>query len=67
MKLICAWCEKEGKPCLMAEVEPLADDSTSHGMCGEHRRELEERLRQRKAAMVEKLDELTRLIDQVDP
>lgn len=67
MKLVCAWCEKAGKPALLAIVEPIADERTTHGICPEHRRELEEQLRGRKAALKAKLKELDQLIDQVDP
>lgn len=44
MKLICAWCRKEGKPALMADKEPLDDSSESHGLCPDHRKQVEEEL-----------------------
>ncbi len=50
MKLLCAWCLKEGKPALMAETEPLEDPTESHGLCPEHRRGVQaeiEKLRER--------------------
>ncbi|MBI2162237.1 MAG: hypothetical protein HYU25_17970 [Candidatus Rokubacteria bacterium] len=51
MKTICAWCEKEGKEAFIGAKEPLADESETHGICGEHRRELEARVIElRKAA-----------------
>lgn len=31
MKLLCAWCEKEGKPALIAEVEPKDDPTLRPG------------------------------------
>jgi hypothetical protein len=39
MKLKCAWCEREGKPANVADVEPLANISETHGLCGEHHRQ----------------------------
>lgn len=67
MRLVCAWCEKEGKPALMAIIEPVVDERASHGICADHRRQLEERLRKKKAALQAKVDELAKLIDDVDP
>lgn len=67
MKLVCAWCEKDGKPALLAIVEPVADERATHGICPEHRRQLEERLLKKKAALQAKVDELAKLIRDVDP
>ncbi len=58
MKLLCAWCEKEGKPAFLADVEPLEDPSKTHGICPAHRRQVEDEVtrlredagRQRRAA-----------------
>jgi len=44
VKIICAWCLKEGKPALMGEREPLDDPRESHGICEEHRFQIEEEL-----------------------
>ena len=44
MKTVCAWCTKEGKEALIGEKEPLADQSETHGICGQHREELEARV-----------------------
>jgi len=45
MKVICAWCKKEGKPsALVGEKEPFEDQTESHGLCAEHRRAVEEEL-----------------------
>jgi len=41
MKILCAWCQKEGKPALMGEREPLDDPAETHGLCPEHRRQVE--------------------------
>ena len=64
MKLLRAWCEKEGKPALMAEVEPKNDPTPTHGMCPHHRAQIEDELE----ALRRKVDkELQTLRDQVDP
>jgi hypothetical protein len=36
MKLKCAWCEREGRPAHVAEVEPVDNRSETHGLCPEH-------------------------------
>jgi hypothetical protein len=36
MKLKCAWCEREGRPAHVAEVEPIDNRSETHGLCPEH-------------------------------
>lgn len=41
MKLVCAWCAKDGKPALMAEKEPLSDSTETHGLCPDHRKQVE--------------------------
>jgi hypothetical protein len=38
MKLKCAWCEREGRPAALADVEPLENHAETHGLCREHRR-----------------------------
>ena len=38
MKLKCAWCEHEGRPAGVAEVEPLDNRAETHGLCREHYR-----------------------------
>jgi hypothetical protein len=37
MKLKCAWCEREGRPATVAEVEPIENRAETHGLCPEHR------------------------------
>ena len=47
MRVLCAWCLKENKPeaeALIGEREPLEEQEDSHGICPNHRRELEERV-----------------------
>jgi hypothetical protein len=36
MKIICAWCERDGLPALLGEREPLEDSSITHGICPQH-------------------------------
>jgi hypothetical protein len=36
MKVICAWCESEGKETLIGELSLFDMDMTSHGICLDH-------------------------------
>jgi hypothetical protein len=36
MKVICAWCESEGKETLIGELSLFDMDVTSHGICLDH-------------------------------
>jgi hypothetical protein len=36
MKVICAWCENEGKETLIGEISLFDMDVTSHGICLDH-------------------------------
>lgn len=36
MKVLCAWCEQEGKPALIRENESNACARATHGICREH-------------------------------
>jgi hypothetical protein len=38
MKVICAWCEKEGRQTLIGEVELYDRQMTSHGICRDHKK-----------------------------
>jgi hypothetical protein len=38
MKLKCAWCEREGLPATVADVEPIENLSETHGLCADHHR-----------------------------
>jgi len=40
MKVFCAWCQAEGKPGLLREVEPLDDPTETHGICPAHQVQL---------------------------
>lgn len=46
MRVICAWCEKEGRSSVLGEKEPLDDPAPTHGICRRH----EEALFSRRAA-----------------
>jgi hypothetical protein len=64
----CAWCQSEGQPSVMREIEPFARADVTHGICETHgsilRAEIEERVRRTRrqpeeAAALERLgDEL---------
>ncbi|HJU04228.1 MAG TPA: hypothetical protein VJ692_03685 [Nitrospiraceae bacterium] len=41
MKIVCAWCAKEGKLTLVEEKAPLADWRETHGICPAHEDRLE--------------------------
>jgi hypothetical protein len=36
MKIVCTWCEEEGKPALVGEDEPFDDASVVEGTCRFH-------------------------------
>jgi hypothetical protein len=40
MKVICAWCEAEGRPAVVREKEPVEDPDETHGVCKEHKAKL---------------------------
>ncbi len=45
MKVVCAWCEKEGKPALIGERAPFFDRRATHGICPFHAFHYRARLR----------------------
>lgn len=65
MKLLCACYEKEGKPALIAEVEPKADPTPTHGMCPEHRAKVEEELIRHREELAEHREEHRKEIEQL--
>ncbi len=71
MKVYCAWCLKEGKPeaeALIGEKEPLEDTPASHGLCGAHRKAVEEEIEAIRRKISTKLDaETGALREKVDP
>ena len=36
MKIICAWCRREGKSGILGEKSPLTDQGETHSICWEH-------------------------------
>jgi len=44
LKLVCVYCEAQGKARVMGEVEPLDDPTVSHGLCGVHRHQLRQEI-----------------------
>ena len=46
MKVICAWCEREGRQTLIDEVELYDRKMTSHGICRNHQKVLLKQIQQ---------------------
>ncbi len=44
MKVICASCEREGKPAYLGECEPYDNPATTHGLCQRHKEQALEAL-----------------------
>ncbi len=44
MKVMCAYCEKDGAPALICEKEPRDNPMISHGICPTHLRELQQEI-----------------------
>ena len=44
MKVLCAWCIRDGKPAFLREKLPLHDSRETHGLCGDHFRSLSTRV-----------------------
>lgn len=40
MRVICSWCENEGRPALVREKAPLSDNRDTHGICADHLQQL---------------------------
>ena len=36
MKVVCAWCERDGTPSYLGECEPAENAATTHGICLGH-------------------------------
>src|SRR5687768_1349851 len=45
MRVVCAWCERQGGPSFLREQAPLEDVSTTHGICDRHEADLRATLR----------------------
>ena len=37
MKIVCAWCEREGQPSYLGDREPSENLATTHGICLSHK------------------------------
>ena len=46
MKVLCAWCVRDGRPAFLREKFPLEDPSETHGLCGDHFHSLSGRVEQ---------------------
>ena len=57
MKVLCAWCVKAGLPSLIGEKEPREDPTESHGICPDHRKEVEAEIGEYRR-MMKKLEEM---------
>src|SRR5882724_4418041 len=44
MKVVCASCEREGKPSYLGEREPYDNPATTHGICPRHKEQALETL-----------------------
>jgi hypothetical protein len=44
MKVVCALCEREGKPAYLGEREPYDNPATTHGICPRHKEQALEAL-----------------------
>jgi hypothetical protein len=44
MKVLCTYCETEGRSSFLREKEPLNDPSVTHGICPDHYRQLLEEI-----------------------
>ena len=40
MKVVCAWCQSEGRSAYLGECAPLGNPAPTHGMCARHRNRL---------------------------
>jgi len=44
MRIMCAWCQREGEPASLGERAPLDDPAETHGICRRHTLGLLDRL-----------------------
>jgi len=40
VKVVCAWCERDGQPGDLGECEPSENPATTHGICSSHREQV---------------------------
>jgi hypothetical protein len=55
MRILCAWCCREGQPGYLGEREPLDNPEPTHGVCPHHKAELLESLPSRSFPQAELL------------
>ena len=55
MKILCAWCCREGRPAYLGEREPLENTEETHGVCAHHKALLLESLPSRSFPQTEVL------------
>jgi hypothetical protein len=55
MRVLCAWCCREGLPGYLGEREPFDDPEPTHGVCAQHKARLLESLPSRSFPGVEVL------------
>lgn len=64
MKVRCAWCLKEGKPeaeSLIGEREPVGDATETHGICPNHRKQVEGEIAEHRRKIKELQEEQRRV------
>ncbi len=44
MKVVCAYCERDGRPSVIAEKPPYDNPALTHGICPHHLRLLREEI-----------------------
>jgi len=44
MKIVCAWCERDGKLGYLGDREPFESSTTTHGICPTHKNQVLEDL-----------------------
>ncbi len=50
MLVVCSWCQRQGLPTFLREVEPYSDTRLSHGICALHAEAWRAQLRARAQA-----------------
>jgi CheY-like chemotaxis protein len=45
MRVVCAWCERDGRPGFLREQPPLEDSATTYGICDRHAADVRASLR----------------------
>jgi hypothetical protein len=69
MRVLCAWCLKEGKPedeSLIGTKEPLEDSTETHGICPAHRKDVEDHVAALRAEAERRRQEAERQRDDIE-